>query len=290
MSLPVTVTYGAVAWKLAGALVALIGLVAVRVFRARRSRGRARAAVARRMVEVTAPVLARTQGVAAVTGLLRGGVAATLAVGDRAFHDRAGELYLDYKGERVELAAPLHVVFGTVASSSRGLPSATPRAIRGALARELDGGSRVSRVLRRAAGGRVYRFAQLSDGDAVIVRGILGKRGGVDRFGVRTYLLEPEPGRDELEIAAVSPAAPAMPLRWYSAVALAALLAGGAIAGMVALGAHELAAGRAEPAPAALGALDPLAIAAAMPGSRDEALAELARRYPALRTRLARLP
>lgn len=282
MTLPVTVVYGALLWKVAAALIAIAGVVVVRLARGRRARRRARAEVARRMVGVTAPVLARAEGVATVTGILRGGIASTLELGGHGFHDRAGELYVDYKGERVELAAPVRVVHGTLATASRGLPRATPPALRAHVARAIDAGSRVSRVLRRAAGGRVHRLAQVRDGDAVIVRGTFGKRGGVDRFGVRTWLLEPEPGARELELCAVSPAAPVVPLRWYGALIVAAALAAGACIAMNAVGMRALARGRATAAPAELGTFDPLALAAALPGTRAEALDELARRYPAL--------
>lgn len=295
MTLPVTVEYGALLWKLAAVVVALAGIAATRLVRGRRARRGARAEVARRMVGVTAPVLARVEGVATVTGILRGGIASTLELGGHGFCDRAGELYVDYKGERVELAAPVRVVHGTLATASRGLPRATPAALRALVARSIDAGSRVSRVLRRAAGGRVHRLAQVRDGDAVIVRGTFGKRGGVDRFGVRTWLLEPEPGAHQIELCAVSPAAPVVPLRWYGALLVAVVLAAGACAAMSAIGMRALAAGRADApadpaaAPAELGAFDPLALAAALPGTRADALDELARRYPALRQAIDQL-
>jgi hypothetical protein len=127
----------------------------------------------------------------------------------------------------------------------------------------------VSRVLKRAAGGRVHRLEQVQDGDAVIVRGQLGgQTGGVDRFGVRSWILAPVPDTREIEVVAVAPDARAVPLREPAALALALAFAGGAYAGMYSLGRHELAA-----------ATDgSLAIAAAMPGSRDAALVELTKR------------
>ena len=281
----ITVQYGAAIWKIAAALVALIGLVVARGVRTRRAREAARVEVGKRMATFAAPVLAKTEGVATVTGILHGGSASMLLVGTWPYYDRAGELYVDYKGERVELAAPLRVVHGSFAASSRGLPRATPRSIRDAIASGVSPRVRaettaVSRILHRVAGGSVHRLARISDGDAVVVRGVFGKRGGVDRFGVRTWILEPEPGADAIEIAALSPAAHPVPMRWYAALVLAAALAAGACGAMYALGQHELAVARAAAPEHELRTFDPLALAAALPGSRDEALAEIARRYP----------
>ena len=289
VSLPLLVQYGAAVWKITAALVALIGLVVVRATRSRAARNRARAEVARYFRSVSAPVLAQAQGVHSINGTLRGGTATTLLVGKRSHHDRAGELWIDYKGERVELAGALRVVRGTFAETGRELPPATPRGIRDSLARELDGGSRVSRVLRRAAGGQNHRLDQVRDGDMVIVRGVLGERGGVDRFGVRSWILNPEPGAQELIVVAVAPAARAVPSRWYSSLLLAAVLAAAACGGMYALGAHSLEQARTSPPAPELRAFDPLALAAAAPGTRAAALDEIGKRYPALRARVDEL-
>jgi hypothetical protein len=146
------------------------------------------------------------------------------------------------------------------------VPRATPRPIRDALARAIDGGSRVSRVLRRAAGGKVHRLEQVRDGDRVIVRGLMAKQtAGVDRFGLRSWILAPLPDSREIEIVALSPAAPVVPLREPAALVLALVLAGAACGGMYALGKHEL----------GVATQRSLSIAAAMPGSRAEALARL---------------
>ncbi len=264
------VTYGAWVWKIAALVVALLGLLIVRLVRGRRAHARIRSDMAARTGKVTAPVLAKAQGEVVVNGVLHGGMATTLTIGSNAYHERAGELWIDYKGERLELGGPACVVHGTTETVSRGLPRTTPRGIRDAIARGADSGSRVSQLVRRAAGGRVHRLTRLQDGDLVIVRGLLGgQTAGVDRFGVRSWILEPLPETREIEVVAVSPKATAVPMRGIAALALAAAFAGAACGGMYALGRHELAGSRSTTA---------LAIAAAMPLARGEAIAELARR------------
>ena len=268
------VTYGAWLWKLAALVVALIGLLVVDAVRGRAERTRTRRDLAKRTAQVTAPVLAKTEGIVALNGTLHGGMATTLAIGDAAYHDRAGELWVDYKGERLELGGAVHVVHGTTEAASRGLPRTTPRAIRDAIARAVDGGSRVSQVVRRIAGGRVHRLTRVQDGDLVVARGILGRQtSGVDRFGVRAWILEPVPETRQIELTAVAPASAAVPMRPTLALGLAAALAAGACGGMYAVGRHQLAAGTRQS----------LAIAAAMPLTRDDALAEMARRGIILR-------
>jgi hypothetical protein len=290
VQLPLLVQYGAAVWKITAALVAFLGLVLVRAARARAARNRARAEVMRFLRGVSAPVLAQTRGPASISGTLRGGTVTTLLIGKHAHHDRGGDIWLDYKGERVEFAGAVRVVRGTFADAGREMPASTPRGIRDSIAREADGGSRVSRVLRRAAGGQNHRLDQVRDGDLVIAHGVLGERGGVDRFGVRSWILNPEPGSQELIVVAVAPAARAVPSRWYSSLLLAAVLATAASGGMYALGKRSLAQGRGDPATPELRAFDPLSLAAAAPGTRAAALDEIAKRYPALRARVDALP
>jgi hypothetical protein len=262
------VAHGAWVWKAAALVIALLGLAVVRSARMTAARRRVRDEVLGRRRDVSAPVLAKAEGIVALSGTLRGGVASTLVAGTDVLHDRAGEVWVDYRGERLELAGPVHVLRGTSAVAARGVPRATPRGIREALARAIDRGSRVSRVLRRAAGGRVHRLEQVRDGDAVIVRGQLGgQTSGVDRFGLRSWTLAPVPDTREIEILAVAPDAPAVPMREPTALVLALAIAGAACGGMYLFGRHELAAGTATS----------LAIAAAMPGTRDDALAALAK-------------
>jgi hypothetical protein len=287
LQLPFLVTYGAVAWKVAAGIVALLGLLLVRAARTSGQQKRARAQVGKYFESVTAPVLAQSEGLATISGTLHGN-ASTLYVGDRAHVDRAHELWLDYKGERVELVGRVRVVHGTFATVSRRLPANTPRAIIESIASEADGGSRVSRVLRRAAGGNPHRLAQVGQGDGIIVRGVLGRRGSVDRLGVRSWLLDPDPDRGEIAIVAILPRAPAMPLRWYSALVLAAILAAAACGAMYELGTRALAKGKAEPT-STLGSWNSLSLAAAAPGTRAAALDELVRRFPDLREPIDRV-
>jgi hypothetical protein len=290
LKLPLLVEYGATAWKLAACVIALLGLVAIRTVRNARERRRARADVAKFMAGVTAPVLANASGVTSISGALRGGSATTLWMGSRSASDRQSELWLDYKGERVELVGNVCVVRGTIGRVSRAMPKSTPSAIRAALALGLDQLSRVSRVVQRAKGGEPHRLSEVRDGDLVIVRGALGRRGNVDRLGVRNWLLDPETPGGEIRIVALSPRVLAMPLRWYTALIVAGVLAGGACFGMYALAGQVLDRARAAAAaPAELGKWDPLVLAAAAPGTRAEALEEIARRYPELRPQLDRL-
>jgi hypothetical protein len=290
LSVPLLVEYGATAWKLAACVVALLGLVATRVVRNAGERRRARAEVARYLAAVTAPVLAQAEGPTSLSGPLYGGSATTLWIGQRALSDRQGELWVDYKGDRVELAGPVRVVRGTVGKVSRSVPKDAPSAIRAAVALDLDRATRVSRVLKRAAGGDSHRLSQVRDGDLVIVHGVLGRRGSVDRLGVRSWLLDPETPGGEITIIAMSPRVVAMALRWYVALILAGVLAAGACAGMYELGNRSLASARSASTPSAqLKTWDPLALAAASPGTRSEALEEIARRYPDLRAAIDRL-
>jgi hypothetical protein len=288
VKLPLLVEYGATAWKVAACLVAVLGLVATRMVRNARERRRARADVARLLADVSAPVLATASGPTSITGTLRGGTASTLWVGKRSASDRAGELWLESRGQRIELAGNICVVRGTVGHVSRTMPKNTPSAIRAAFALGLDHLSRVTRVMRRARGGEPHRLSEVRNGDLVIVRGMLGRPGGVDRLGVRTWLLDPETPGGEIAVVAMSPRAVAMPLRWYVAVLVAGILAGGASAGMYAFARHTLDRSRGTPlaADAQLGNWDALSLAAAAPGTRDAALEEIARRYPALRAQL----
>jgi hypothetical protein len=284
------VEYGATAWKIAACVVALLGLVAIRLVRNARERSRARADVARYLAVVTAPVLAHAQGPASITGALHGGSASTLWIGSRALSAHQGELWIDYKGDRVGLSGPVRVVRGTLGKVSRSLPRNTPSGIRAALALDLDRATRVSRVLKRAAGGEPHRLSQVRDADLVIVHGVLGRRGSVDRLGVRSWLLDPETPGGEITIVALSPRVVAMPLRWYAAFVLAGALASGAFAAMFVIGQRALAVARSAPdAPAQLHMWDPLALAAAAPGTRRDALEEIALRYPDLRAAIDRL-
>jgi hypothetical protein len=260
------IEHGSWVWKAAALVFALFGLAVVRFVRGSSARRRVRDEVAKRTQQISAPVLAKAEGVVSLTGTVRGGVASTLAVGTDAMHDRAGEVWIDVGGERLELGGPAHVLRGTTAIAARGIPRSTPRAIRDAIARAVDGGSRVSRVLHRAAGGRVHRLEQVGDGDRVIVRGQMGgQTAGVDRFGLRSWVLAPVPDRGDIEVVAVAPDAPVVPLRELTALVLALALAGAACGGMYGLGQHEL----------AVGTQRSLSIAAAMPGSRAAALAKL---------------
>jgi len=261
------VEYGAWVWKIAALVIALFGLVVVRAVRNTSARRRARDEVAVRTAKVSAPVLAKGEGLVTLAGTLRGGMATTLHVGLTGHHDRAGEVWVAYQNERLELSAPVRVVHGSTAAASRGLPRGTPRAIREGIARGHDDSlSRVSRVLRRAAGGSMHRLEQVRDGDAVLARGVLqGQTAGVDRFGLRAWILAPIPETGDIEVVAVSPDASAVPLREPIALVLALLIAGAACGGMYGLGQHEL----------SVGSPRALAIAAAMPGSREAALAEI---------------
>jgi hypothetical protein len=276
----VLLQYGAVAWKVAAGLVALVGLLITRRVRSGKERTRAQAESARLSATVSVPALAHAEGPTTLQGTLHGGVASTLYVGGRPYVDRPIELWIDYRGERVDLVGPVRIVRGTYAEASRGLPKSTPRAIRHGLQRDLDRGTAVSRALRRAAGGRVHQLAQVGDGSVVMVRGVLGGRGSVDRLGVRSWLFEPIPAAREIEIGAVSAAGAAVPLRWYSALALASMLAAATTGALYGLGRYELDRARSRPPPPALDAIDPLVLAAALPGSRDEALALLAAQFP----------
>jgi hypothetical protein len=279
MKLPFLVTYGAWVWKLIALACALVALFVADIVRSWAERRRTRLEHQRRMAEVSAPVLAKAEGLVSVTGTLHGGMATTLMIGQQAYHDRAGDLWVDVKGERLDLGGTVHVFHGTSASASRALPRSTPRGIRDAIARAADGASRVSQLIQRAAGGRVHRLARVQDGDMVIVRGMLGgTTGGVDRFGVRSWILQPPAERGEIELAAVSPTSRAVPIGALAAVVLAAGVASAACGAMYGIGKRSLESGHTRTGD--IGAFDPLAIAAAMPFTRAAALEAIAQRIP----------
>jgi hypothetical protein len=266
--LPFLVVHGALAWKILAAATAAGALAGPLWLRRRAERRRAAADLA----ELSAGVSAPTDGPAAVRGVLRGGSAQTLAVAfatraDRLHHDRSDGLWLDCDGERVDLIGPVRVLRGSCGQASRGLPRALPEAIR---AQEPDP-------------GQAARLAIIADGDVVIARGRLARRASAAevndyRAPAGGWVLEP----DELlaiEAIAERVAAPAVPLARASAILLLALGAGLAIIAMH--GAGRLAVSRARSVdhearaprvPLELHALDAVALAAAMPGTRADAL------------------
>ena len=265
VNLPILVQYGAWLWPVPIVALAVIGLWIVGAVRRAAERGRVDADVAACRATVTAQVLARAQSECTLAGTLRGGLLSTLTSASE-YHAREGDGWVDYGGERLELTGPIRVRHGSRVETGWHPPARTPRAI----------------AEQKPARGHACRLAQVQNGDAVLITGtLLNQTTGVDRLGMRTWKLGPA-ASGTIEIMAAAPDVAAPPLRWSTRLVLIVVMTTLATAAMV--GAGRLALSRAadwDPASprlfGSIGSLDPAVIAAALPGARPAALAEIAR-------------
>ncbi|MBA3458730.1 MAG: hypothetical protein H0T46_02130 [Deltaproteobacteria bacterium] len=240
MELPLFVVHGAVVWKLLLAAVVAISLGIVALVRRRKERTLVGDWVAARLAEVT-PLQA---GSVVLRGKLATGTASTSEQDIReGTSERSAELTLDHEGEKVAIQGPVTVEHGS------------QTAIRWV---------------------RKIRTRTVRAGDEVLVVGTASRR-AEDDAGYRDAGIGWEVG-DDAHIIAVKPQARPRP----NGIAKTLLLA--AVFGLVGYGALRLAGNRAMKAAYAhdvdrvrrsLGNSDAVAIAAAMPGSREKALEEL---------------
>jgi len=253
--LPFLVVHGAWVWK--GVLVILVALtVAARLgmrWRAERKRVQRLAEV--RMATTCAP----REGEVMLRGRLRGGTAATLSRDDVAW-DHGEGLWLDHEGEHIELASPVRVAAGARAATSYWRP---PRGTPEALAKEWK---------RRSS-----RLDVISDGDEIIVDGKLERRGESDgdyRESGATWSLTGTTG--VIGATAVTPA-----VRLRARFPLWPLASVAAFAGIWYGVLHKIGTDAynrdqsAERDGILTAVPGNLALAAAMPGSRDKALSHL---------------
>lgn len=292
--LPFLVEHGDVVWQVLAATAALAAIALTRWARRWWERRATARDVAVRAARATAPV----EGVATLRGTLRGGRASSVSLlylrGRRPYYDERGpQLWLDCDGQRVALVGPIRVIRGTRLVSTRDRRSALPAD---------EPAVRSTPVLHRLAA----LTTSVRDGDPVFITAQLAARPSGEATGYREATTEwtATPHGRAIEIVAAVPAV--RPVARGVRRMVAAGLAGGALAmaamwavGTVAMSWPTATASNAGRVPVALGELDALALAAATPGHRQEALAELeaqfATRYQrsaesfALRRSVARL-
>lgn len=272
--LPFLVEHGPIVWRGLAAIAAIVAIAAVRRVRAYREHR----ATARELAACAAAATAPVEGRATVRGTLRGGRAASVSLlhlrGPRPYYDeRAPELWLDCDGQRVALDGAVRVVRGTRAVSSRDRRSAVP---------DDELAVRSSPILHRLPALAV----SVRDGDEVFATARLAPRPGAEVRGYReaTTVWTTIPDGGAIELVAAAPVVRAIPLGRTRSAALGAVAAGLAIAALWAAGGVALRLARAATGPghrvaAQLDALDPLAVAAATPGHRADALAALEARF-----------
>ncbi|HMG52085.1 MAG TPA: hypothetical protein VK601_01360, partial [Kofleriaceae bacterium] len=275
--LPFLVEHGGVVWRMIAAIAAVLTIAIVRGLHARWERRSTELELAARSARTTGPI----EGVATIRGTLRGGRARSVSLlhlrGRAPYYDeRAPQLWLDCDGQRVVLDGPIRVVRGTRVVSTRNRRSALPRD---------EIAVRSSPILHRLTA----RTVSVGDGDPVFVTARLAPRPGDTELGYReattAWTAAPPGGAIAIEVVAASPVVRAMPLgaaRTFAtglagaALAIAVLWSGGAIALWWARATGPSAAGL---TPAALAELDAVALAAASPGNRGDALALLEARF-----------
>ena len=268
--LPFLVEHGDVVWQVLAATAALAAIALTRWVRGWWERRATARDVAMRAARATAPV----EGVATLRGTLRGGRASSVSLlylrGRRPYYDeRAPQLWLDCDGQRVALVGPVRVIRGTRLVSTRDRRSALP---------DDEPAVRSTPILHRLTA----LATSVRDGDPVFVTAQLAVCPSGEATGYReaTTAWTATPHGNAIEIVAAAPVVRAMARGARRMVATG--LAGGALAmaAMWAVGAAAMswptAAGSAGGlVPVALGELDALALAAATPGHRQEALAEI---------------
>ena len=272
--LPFLVEHGPIVWQGLAAIAAAVAIAVVRRVRARREHRATARELAARTAEVTAPV----EGSATVRGTLRGGRAASVSLlhlrGPRPYYDeRAPALWLDCDGQRVELDGAIRVVRGTRAVSTGDRRCALP---------DDELAVRSSPILHRLPALAV----SVRDGDEVFAAARLVPRPGVEVRGYREAITvwTATPDGGAIELVAAAPVVRAIPLGRMRSAALGAAAAGLAIAalwaaGGIAIGWARIGASTGHRVTAQLGELDPLSVAAATPGHRDDALAALEARF-----------
>ncbi|HEX4451273.1 MAG TPA: hypothetical protein VH143_10410 [Kofleriaceae bacterium] len=175
-----------------------------------------------------------------ISGTLRGGSLATIVQSYRSTESRAGEPWLDVSGVRVELVRAVQVEAGSAVQTARRL--------------------------REYFGATLLRT--ISDGDPIVVTGELREVDGRrELFGV---------DRGAIIARCVSPRLSATPLSRLSIFVLGGIAWAIGYAILVNAGDRALHRGQHDRAiQGSLSAWDPFVVAAALPGSRDDALANV---------------
>ncbi|MCW5802153.1 MAG: hypothetical protein KIT31_07180 [Deltaproteobacteria bacterium] len=241
MELPLFVVHGAIVWKVLLVALVSVSLVFVERWRRRTERHRVVAEVEARLGQVT-PVEA---GAVVLRGRIEKGAATTtvtVAKREISVSERSAELLLDVGGEQVTIAGAVEVRHG-----SHEAPSFFRRSHR----------------------------RTVNAGDEVCVAGTAARVDGANasyrEANVKWTLVD-------AQIAAVRPAARPAPPRRVAAVTTVVLLTAVWYGALNIVGSNALKVAIKGELTDSVGNLDAIAIAAAMPGSRDTALEVLERR------------
>ena len=256
--LPWLVVHGAVFWKvllvIATAAV-FFGWIGVGTWRRRRAARMWARGFARR-------VAAPNEGAVVLEGVLRGGGVRTLHdETHRAASDRDRELWLECHGERVQLEGPIELAHGTRCVASGWTPPST-----------------LTEGLREQAGSwrGPMRFVEVGDGERVFVEGTARRTAARGETGLRdsagAWALTPTVAT--LAMCAATPSIPRVRVAVAPSVFGIVAIAIAIYAGMNKVGSWAGDLGT-ERKPLDVAQLDRLAIAAAMPGSRENALSEI---------------
>ena len=243
--LPFLVVHGAVVWKLL--LVGLIGATYAVGYAVRQRGARKRACAELARQDVSSP----RKGPVSVRGRIRTGTATTLRQAEASFDTRSTDLTLDCDGELVELLGPVRVEQGaTTRGSWRSDAADAPR-------------------------WNTSLVRSVAPGDEVIASGVLVE-GPAEPSSYReakpTWRLQAD---DLIRVFATKPRARAMPLGYGQHVALLVLVSSVWFGTLHLVGSRALARAEDQTGTAVDGNLPAFGsaeIAAAMPGSRDDAL------------------
>jgi hypothetical protein len=236
-NLPFLIVHGALIWKVCVGAMALAPFPVIRLFRRLRANRGARRHILEQMIHVTPALRA---GPAVLYGRLGGGHAWTVARGRTQIDESSGELWIDFRGERIVLPDSIRVERGT-------------------------------RVAHKRSWWCASRVTTIGPGDEILVTGYLEERltGIAFRDTAQHWLLRPLASK-QVSAAAVTPVT--TPSR-MSVVTLALLtVAFGASSVLVLhhLGETKLTSAK-EPDRGGTAIFD-LELAASMPGSRTEAI------------------
>ena len=247
--LPFLVVHGGLVWKLL-----LVGLVAATyavsyAIRQRGARKRARAELAR--FDISSP----KKGLASVRGRIKAGTATSVHQSEATFDTRSADLALDCDGVLVELVGPIRVEEAATTLGSWRSPAITdvPR-------------------------WNASLVRSVAPGDEVIATGVLVE-GPAESSSYReaksTWRMQTD---DVIRVLATKPRARAFPLGYAQHIAALTVVASVWFGVLHLVGSRALSRAEDRRATALDGDVSPfssVAIAAAMPGSRDDALAAL---------------
>ncbi|HEX4423377.1 MAG TPA: hypothetical protein VH165_35960 [Kofleriaceae bacterium] len=253
--LPVLVVHGALIAKLlvAGAALGWFGVVVL--VRRRIERTKLSYAVGGRLDALTG----LAPGYASLRGTLRG-TACTLCDNDGLLHDigyaHSDGLYVEAAGERIALAGDVQVIRGTRAAAHwRRPPAATPAG------------------LARDRGRGRWRLFSIADGDDVVIQGVLARTPGEPgdhREDPTGWTMRPMSNLPAIELVAARPVTVPVPLGPIRAAVWAVVALVASYATLYEVGKQLVERDHKSPA---FGLR--LQLAAALPGSRAEAISDL---------------